>query len=229
MLAMVPALCPPRVPPFRPGGGHKEQTATWGEVATLVWWIQQHPFQGRWGTATALINSSNFNTCSQQQQSLHLFTGLPGWVSSVLYALLRGCRLYIFSCNCMSNAVHNFSQHQPPQRKLLFIQRVNYFQTGNSLAELDLPMSASERWMGFFVWCRCFLKRTKLIFSRSSGEIMPSSICRSIMSSAGNTVENMGSVVVWNHVAKEESCLRQDCMFCCDDWCVTAEVEAMEK
>lgn len=62
---------------------------------------------------------------------------------------------------------------------------VDRIRTGHSLAEeLDLPMSASERWIGFLVWCRCFLSRTKLIFSRSSGDIMPSSICLSIMSSA---------------------------------------------
>lgn len=50
--------------------------------------------------------------------------------------------------------------------------------------ELDLPMSASERWMGFLVWCRCFRSSTKLIFSRSSGERSPSSTCRSTISSA---------------------------------------------
>lgn len=26
--------------------------------------------------------------------------------------------------------------------------------------ETDLPMSTKERWMGFLVWCRCFLRRT---------------------------------------------------------------------
>lgn len=55
---------------------------------------------------------------------------------------------------------------------------------GYSLVEeLDLPMSASERWMGFLVWCRCFRSSTKLIFSRSSGERSPSSTCRSTISS----------------------------------------------
>lgn len=49
--------------------------------------------------------------------------------------------------------------------------------------EPDLPMSASERWIGFLVWCRCFLSSTKLILSLRSGDIMPSSICLSIMSS----------------------------------------------
>ncbi len=52
--------------------------------------------------------------------------------------------------------------------------------------EPDLPRSARERWMGFFVWCLCFLNRTKLIFSLSSGPINPSSIWRSMMSSTGD-------------------------------------------
>lgn len=47
----------------------------------------------------------------------------------------------------------------------------------------DFPKSASERWMGFLVWCRCFLNKTKLIFSFSSGGMRPSAICRSTMSS----------------------------------------------
>lgn len=47
----------------------------------------------------------------------------------------------------------------------------------------DFPKSASERWMGFLVWCRCFLNNTKLIFSFSSGGMRPSAICRSTMSS----------------------------------------------
>lgn len=47
----------------------------------------------------------------------------------------------------------------------------------------DFPKSASERWMGFLVWCRCFLSNTKLIFSFSSGGMRPSAICRSTMSS----------------------------------------------
>lgn len=47
----------------------------------------------------------------------------------------------------------------------------------------DFPRSASERWMGFLVWCRCFLNNTKLIFSFSSGGMRPSAICRSTMSS----------------------------------------------
>lgn len=47
----------------------------------------------------------------------------------------------------------------------------------------DFPKSASERCMGFLVWCRCFLNNTKLIFSFSSGGMRPSAICRSTMSS----------------------------------------------
>lgn len=47
----------------------------------------------------------------------------------------------------------------------------------------DFPKSASERWIGFLVWCRCFLNNTKLIFSFSSGRTRPSAICRSTMSS----------------------------------------------
>lgn len=50
----------------------------------------------------------------------------------------------------------------------------------------DFPMSASERWIGFLVWCRCFLSNTKLIFSFRSGGTRPSAICRSTMSSGGN-------------------------------------------
>lgn len=76
---------------------------------------------------------------------------------------------------------------QSPRSQLLLTRGANYLHTGNSLEELDLPISASERWMGFLVWWRCFLSRTKLIFSRSSGEITPSSTCLSMMSSAGNT------------------------------------------
>lgn len=47
----------------------------------------------------------------------------------------------------------------------------------------DFPMSASERWIGFLVWWRCFLSSTKLIFSFRSGGMRPSAICRSTMSS----------------------------------------------
>lgn len=47
-------------------------------------------------------------------------------------------------------------------------------------------MSARERWMGFLVWCRCFLNKTKLIFSLSSGAIRPSCTCFSTTSSGGN-------------------------------------------
>lgn len=56
---------------------------------------------------------------------------------------------------------------------------------GNSLevALEDFPMSASERWIGFLVWWRCFLSSTKLIFSFRSGGMRPSVICRSTMSS----------------------------------------------
>lgn len=55
--------------------------------------------------------------------------------------------------------------------------------------ELDLPMSARERWIGFLVWCRCFLKRTKLIFSLRSGDSMPSSTCLSMMSSGQKWIQ----------------------------------------
>lgn len=49
--------------------------------------------------------------------------------------------------------------------------------TENSLPpEPDFPRSAKERWMGLFVWCLCFLSKTKLILSLSSGPINPSSI-----------------------------------------------------
>lgn len=47
----------------------------------------------------------------------------------------------------------------------------------------DFPMSASERWIGFLVWWRCFLSNTKVIFSFRSGGMRPSAICRSTMSS----------------------------------------------
>lgn len=59
---------------------------------------------------------------------------------------------------------------------------------GDNLLEAvleDFPMSASERWIGFFVWWRCFLSSTKLIFSFKSGGMRPSAICRSTMSSGG--------------------------------------------
>lgn len=59
----------------------------------------------------------------------------------------------------------------------------NITDCGHSLDGLDFPMSASERWIGFLVWWRCFRKRTKLIFSRISGAIRPSCTCFSMMSS----------------------------------------------
>lgn len=89
--------------------------------------------------------------------------------SAIVYLLF----MYSYSC------IHNTSRDGWETGTVLKIE--------HSLPpEPDLPRSARERCMGFFVWCLCFLNRTKLIFSLSSGPINPSSICRSMMSSTGD-------------------------------------------